>query len=121
MTEFDDAEAGPFPLAFLAVTVKVYAVLAVSPVKAQPVDAPVSEVEQAAGVVTAGDDVTVNPVSAEPPLAAGAVQLTAIEVVGGAALAVTAVGAPGLPVVTAVDAAEAGPVPTPLVALTVKV
>ena len=36
------------------------------PVKVQVVDDPVSEVEQAAGVVTEGDDVTVEPVSAEP-------------------------------------------------------
>ena len=41
------------------------------PVKVEPVDVPVSEVEQAAGVVTEGDDVTVKPVSVEPPLPAG--------------------------------------------------
>ncbi len=69
----------------------------VRPVKVQPVDAPVSEVEQAAGVATAGDDVTVNPVSAEPPLAAGIAQEMAADVATVVATAATAVGAPGLP------------------------
>ena len=42
----------------------------------QLVDDPVSAVEQAAGVATAGDEVTVKPVRAAPPLLAGAVQET---------------------------------------------
>ena len=75
------------------------------PVKVQPVDAPVREVEHAAGVVTAGDDVTVKPVRALPPLLAGAVQLTASDVVVVPAVAVTPVGAPG--VVAGMAAAEA--------------
>jgi len=97
-------------------------VLAASPVKVQPVDAPVSEVEQAAGVATAGDDVTVKPVSAEPPLLAGAVQPMAIEVVVVPAVAVTPVGAPGVVAgMAAADGADAAPIPMALVAVTVKV
>ena len=91
------------------------------PVKTQVTEAPVSEVEQAAGGATTGDEATVNPVSTEPPLAVGAVQVMVADVASAVAVAVTAVGAPGLPVVTALDAAEALPVPTPFVAVTVKV
>jgi uncharacterized membrane protein len=97
-------------------------VLAVRPVKVQPVDDPVSEVEHAAGVVTAGDDVTVKPVRAVPPLLAGAVQAMLIEVVEAPAVADTPVGAPGVVAgMAAADGDEALPVPTPLVAVTVKV
>ena len=58
---------------------------------------------------------------ADPPLEAGAVKLTLAEAL--AAVAAAPVGAPGTVAsgVTGLDAAEAGPVPTPLVALTVKV
>ena len=56
----------------------------------------------------------------DPPLEAGAVKLTLAEALPG--VAETPVGAPGTVAgVTAFDAAEAGPVPTPLVAVTVKV
>jgi hypothetical protein len=62
-------------------------------------------------------------VIALPPLLAGAVQLTVAIVLPATAL--TPVGEPGTVVtavgVTAADAAEAGPVPTALVAVTVKV
>ena len=96
--------------------------LAASPVNTQLVEAPVSEVEQAAGGATTGDDVTVKPVRAEPPLLAGAVQATATEVVVVPALAVTPVGAPGVvDGMAAAEGAEALPAPTPLVAVTVKV
>src|SRR5215831_16053642 len=55
-----------------------------------------------------------------PPLVAGAVQLTVAWAFP--AVAVTAVGAPGTVAgVTALDAAEAGPVPAALVAVTVNV
>ena len=55
-----------------------------------------------------------------PPLAAGAVQETRAEALP--AVAVTPVGAPGTVAgVTGADGSEAAPVPTPLVAVTVKV
>ena len=57
---------------------------------------------------------------ADPPLEAGAVKLTLAWRCP--AEAETPVGAPGTVAgVTAFDAPEAGPVPTPLVAVTVKV
>ena len=60
---------------------------------------------------------------AEPPSLAGAVQVTVA--CASPAVAVPMVGAPGAVVtavgVTELDAAEAGPVPTELVAFTVKV
>ena len=91
------------------------------PVKTQVVEAPVSEVEQAAGGATTGDDATVKPVRAEPPLAVGAVQAMVAVVANVVAVAVTAVGAPGRPVVTAFDAADAVPFPLAFLAVTVKV
>ena len=108
------AEAAPVPAAFVAVTVNVYAVPLVSPLTVQEVDT----VEQ---VKPPGDDVTVYPLIAAPPLETGAVQVTndwvlAFEV------AVTAVGAPGTAAGTAgADAADEGPVPAELVADTMKV
>ena len=96
--------------------------LAASPVNTQLVEAPVSEVEQAAGGATTGDDATVKPVRAEPPLLAGAVQEMAIEVVVVPAVAVTPVGAPGVVAgMAAADGADAAPIPMVLVAVTVKV
>ena len=66
------------------------------------------------------DAVTVYPVIAEPPLLEGAVQL--IDAEAFPPVAFTLVGAPGTVAgVTAFDALEAGPVPTPLVAVTVNV
>jgi hypothetical protein len=57
---------------------------------------------------------------ADPPLEAGGVKLTLAEALPG--VAETRVGAPGTASgVTAFDALEAAPVPTPLVAVTVKV
>jgi hypothetical protein len=118
----DAAEATLLPLTFFAVTVKVYAVPLVSPVKTHEVEAPVREVEQAAGVVTDGDDVTVKPVRAEPPLLAGAVQAMVADVDNVVAVAVTPVGASGVvDGMAAADAAELVPMPTPLVAVTVNV
>jgi hypothetical protein len=92
---------------------------------------PVTVVEVAAGfpvTVTAGcallprNGVTVYLVIVLPPVLLGAVQLTVAARLPGSA--VTAVGAPGRlgPLgVTAFDCDEAGPVPTALVADTVKV
>ena len=57
---------------------------------------------------------------ADPPLDAGAVKAT--EALALPAVAVTPVGAPGTVAgTTALDGADAGPVPVPLVAVTVKV
>jgi len=55
----DGAEGTPVPLVLMAETVNVYVVPEVSPVKTHVVDVPFREVEQAAGVVTDGLDVTV--------------------------------------------------------------
>ena len=68
-----------------------------------------------------GDEVTVYEVIGLPPLEAGAVQLTVASALPAAA--VTPVGAPGTVAegVTAFDAAEAGPAPTLLAAVTEKV
>ena len=91
----------------------------VSPVNTSSV--PVSEVEQAAGVVTDGYGVTVYPVSAEPPLTVGPSTRwwprwprwwprrsprSAPRVV---------------PTVIELDGADAGPVPLAFLAVTVKV
>lgn len=67
-----------------------------------------------------GAEVTVYPVMAEPPSSAGAVQL--IDAEAFSAVAITLVGAPGTVVgITEFEALESGPVPTTLVAATVKV
>lgn len=76
----------------------------------------VGPVEQ---VLVPGDDVTVYLVMAVPPFV-GAVQVTVALLIPRVALGFA--GAEGrVAGVTAVDAAEGGDVPTPLVALTVKV
>jgi hypothetical protein len=115
VTLFEAAEAAPVPIAFVAVTVNVYAVPFASPLT-------VIEVHGAAQlpVMPLGDEVAVNEVIAEPPLLAGAVKVTVAWALP--AVAAPIVGAPGTVAgVTLFDAAEAGPVPTPLVAVTVKV
>jgi hypothetical protein len=67
-----------------------------------------------------GDEVTVYAVTALPPFDDGAAQLTVACALP--AVAVTPVGAPGTVAgATEFDGAEAGPVPTALVAVTVKV
>ena len=70
-----------------------------------------------------GEDVTVKPVIALPPLLAGAVKATVALALP--AVAAPIVGAPGAVAasvgVTLLDAAEAALVPTALVAVTVKV
>jgi len=71
-------------------------------------------------VVPPGCTVIVYPVIGEPPLLEGAAHVTVICAFPGATDVI--VGAGGGPVgVTAVDAAEAGPVPAALVAVTVNV
>ena len=90
------------------------------PVKTQVVELPFSEVEQAAGVATAGADVTVNPVKAEPPLMAGMVQAMVAVVADAVALAVTAVGTPGVPTLIVFDVAETAPFPLAFLAVMVK-
>ena len=77
--------------------------------------------ETAVHVRPPGDEVTVYPVMAEPPLFSGAVQDTTAEALP--AVADTAVGGPGKPAtgVTGEEAVEAALVPTAFVAFTVKV
>ena len=73
-----------------------------------------------AGAVTAGDEVTVYPVTALPPVDPGAVQLITEEAL--ATVPETFVGAPGTVLgVTAEDAVEAVDFPAALVATTVNV
>jgi hypothetical protein len=72
VTGVDAADGGPLPTALVAVTEKVYVTPPVSPVT-------VALVAEPFGVVTVkppGFDVTKQLVMAEPPLLAGAVQLT---------------------------------------------
>jgi len=72
-------------------------------------------------VLPPGLAVAVYEVIAEPPVLAGAAQLTATDVEVVVPTAVADVGTPGTPAVTAVEADEAVPVPSALVAVTVKV
>jgi hypothetical protein len=111
VAELEAAEAVEVPLAFVAVTVKVYAVPFVSPetvIGLAPV--PVSE---------PGDEVAVNVVMVLPPVAP-AVYPTVAEPLP--AVAVPIVGAPGTVVaVMLFEAEEAAEVPIALVAVTVNV
>jgi hypothetical protein len=113
VTVFDAAEAGPVPTPFVAVTVNVYAVPFVSPVT-------VIGLAEPDAVAPPGEAVTVYELIAEP-LVEGAVKLTVA--CRSPPLAETPVGVPGTwgAGVTALDAAEAEPVPALLVAVTVKV
>jgi hypothetical protein len=110
------ADAGPVPIALVAVTVKVYAVPFVKPVTVIGLDAPVA-------VMLPGLEVTVYEIIALPPFEAGGVKLTVAWALP--AVAVTPVGAPGTVGlglgVTLFEAADAGPLPIALVAFTVKV
>jgi hypothetical protein len=112
VTAFDVAEADPAPTSLMAVTVKLYAVPFVSPVTAMGLALPDA-------VAPPGDAVTVYELIGEP-LSAGAVKT--MVACRSPPTADTSVGAPGRPAgVTLFDAAEAGPVPTPFVAVTVNV
>jgi hypothetical protein len=86
VTELDAADAGDVPIAFVAVTVNVYAVPLLKPETVIGDEAPVP-------VIPLGLDVTVKPVIAEPPLLAGAVKVT--DAVAFPAVAVPIVGASG--------------------------
>src|SRR5712691_6817563 len=120
VTALEAADAGPVPTALVAVTVNVYL---------SPLDRPVTVIGLAVPVATwppraelvASVAVTVYWVIAEPPLDDGALNDTFAEALP--ATAITLAGAPGTarPGVTALDAADAGPVPTELVAVTVNV
>jgi hypothetical protein len=85
-----------------------------------PVTVAVVTVPATVTVALPGDEATLYEVIAPPPVAAGAVQVTVTCPLP--AVAVTPVGAPGgADGVTAVDAADAGPVPVELAAVTVNV
>jgi hypothetical protein len=86
-TEALAEDAGPVPIAFVAVTVNVYDSPAVKPLT-------VIGDEDAVPVKPPGLDVAVKPVIAEPPLSDGASNVTEILVVLAAEPA-TFVGAPG--------------------------
>ena len=114
VTADDALEAVPVPTELVAVTVKVYAVPLVSPVTVIGDEAPVA-------VRPSGEEVTVYPVITAPPVFVGAVKLTvALPLLTIAEMLVGTPGAIGAGV-TADDALEAVPVPTELVATTVKV
>ena len=117
ITELDGEDAGPSPVALVAVTVQVYVLPLVRPVTVmgelvpviEPVVPPLVEVQTA-----------VVAVMALPPLLVGAVYETAMAVL--APMALTRVGEPGtLAGTTADEGAEAEPVPITLVAVKVQV
>ena len=102
------------PTPLVAVTVKVYGWPLARPVTVQD-SGPLDQVQ----VCPSGLDVTVYPVMVEP-FDGAAVQLTTAPASQGTP--VTPVGLPGRPAgTTALDGSDARPVPTPLVAVTVKV
>jgi hypothetical protein len=114
--EFDGADAGPVPTPFVAVTVQVYVLPEVKPDTTIGLDAPEPEPD-----TPAFDDVqdTSYCVIGLPP-SNGAVNDTEADV--GPPVAVTPVGAPGAVGTTnEFEAADAGPVPTAFVAVTVHV
>ena len=79
----------------------------------------IGELEPSA-IIPLGFDMTLYPVIADPPSLIGAVKLTEAEALP--AVTVPMVGAPGIVAgVMALDATDADPVPTLLVAVTVKV
>jgi hypothetical protein len=120
VTAFDDEDAGPVPLAFVAVTVKVYAVPFVRPVTVVDVPGGLPVSVTAVCAVGPANGVTVYLVIELPPLFDGAVQLTVADWFP--AVAVTPVGAPGKFVgVTLFDGDEAALVPLALVAVTANV
>jgi len=111
----DDVPAVEFPDALIATTENVYAVPFVKPVNVQEV---LAVFVHDAGAVTAGEEVTVYPVIALPPLDPGAVQLICEEAL--ATVPETDVGGPGgAAAVTLLDALEAAEFPAAFVATTV--
>jgi hypothetical protein len=119
ITALDGADSGPVPNELLADTLNVYVVPLVNPVTV--VDSagglPVTTFDVCAVVPMYGVTVYWNKVP--PPLVLAAVQLTVAEAFP--AVAVTVVGGLGVPGVTALDAADCGPVPVAFVADTLKV
>jgi hypothetical protein len=114
VTASEAVEASEEPTAFVARTVNVYAVPLVSPETVQVVALVVEQVKEP------GDEVTVYPVIAEPPVSVGAVHETTTEALPRVPL--TAVGEPGTVAgVTEAEAVEELEVPTSFVAVTVKV
>ena len=114
LTADDAFEAVPVATELVAMTVKVYAVPLVSPVTVIGDDAPVA-------VRPPGEEVTVYPVIADPPVFVGAVKLTvALPLL---TVALIPVGAPGALAasVTAEEAPDAVPAPMAFVAVTVNV
>src|SRR5258708_27611169 len=109
VTELDGDEAGPVPTALVAVTVKVYLVPLVRPLTVALVAVPL-----ALAVIPPGDEVTVYPVIGDPPLDAGATQVTVAWALP--AVAQTPVGAPPRPPpAPPLHAAPERPPPPPLV------
>jgi hypothetical protein len=107
------ADAGPVPTALVAVTEHVYAV---------PLASPVTVIGEAVpdAVNPPGLHVAVYEVMGDPPSLAGA--MNAIAACMLPAVAVPIVGAPGTVAgVTLPEAADAGPVPSAFVAVTVNV
>ena len=116
VTEAEALDETEVPAALVAVTVKVYAVLAVRPVMVMVPSPAWSTVP----VFPPGFDVAVYLVIAEPPLEAGAVKATVA--VNPVAVVAPIVGAPGgLNVVTAAEALDETEVPAEFVAVTVNV
>jgi hypothetical protein len=113
VTEFE-AELGKLlPVAFIAITVNVYAVPLASPVTVIGLAEPFT-------LILPGFEVAVYPVIADPPLLAGAVNATVACVFP--FVAVPIVGAPGTDDgVTEFEAALAGLLPVAFVAMTVNV
>ena len=99
---------------FVAITLYVYDVPSVNPVHVNVVPLPVH-------VAPAGDDVTTYPVTADPPLLTGAVNVIVADP-DVALTAVTDVGASGtVDGITLDDAVEAEEVNSPLLAVTANV
>jgi hypothetical protein len=120
VTALDAADGGPFPIAFVAVTVNVYAVPFVRPVTTTLVAGGLPPTVVTGCAVAPMYGVTVYEVSALPPFDTGAVHDTVA--CPAPAVAVTFVGAPGTAAgVTAFDCAEGALFPTPFVAVTVNV
>ena len=116
VTLFDGADAMLDPTAFVAITVKVYAVPLSNPVML----CVVVVLPALLSTPPAGFEVTVYPVMALPPLLTGAVKLTLA--CAFPAVAVAPVGGRGAPTgVTAFDGSDGGPVPAIFVATAVNV
>jgi hypothetical protein len=115
VTESDAAELLPGPARLVAATTNVYGVRFVRPVIVHS-SGPLLQMQ----VRPSGEDVTVYPVTAEPPSDSGTAHVTLARALP--RLAATLRGAPGtVRGVTLLEAEEEAPVPAALVAVTVKV